>query len=67
VNGTNGMKPDTMIEKVDKPEVDAGHERSKLFRRALARSKIEKYKEEKQLQANLYDVLSDQPEPHRPK
>jgi hypothetical protein len=61
------MKPDTMIEKGDKPEVDAGHEQSKLVRKALARRKIEKYKEEKQLQANLYDVLSDQPEPPRPK
>ena len=61
------MKPDSMIGEVDKSEVDAGHERSKLVRKALARRKIEKYEEEKQLQANLYDVLSDQPEPRRPK
>jgi hypothetical protein len=61
------MKPDTMIEKADKPEVDSAHERSKLVRKALARRQIEKYEEEKQLQANLYDVLSDQSEPRRPK
>lgn len=61
------MKPDTMLGKVDKLEVDAGHERSKLVRKALVRRKIEKYEEEKQLQANLYDVLSDQPEPRQPK
>jgi hypothetical protein len=61
------MKPDTMLGKVDTPEVDAGHERSKLVRKALARRKIEKYEEEKQLQANLYDVLSDQLEPRQPK